>query len=95
MILTFVLGLGIGCIGLFTFSALGAIEFYKAQDCACGCEKFDWPPTQASILADTRYSEAYWPVGTKMCYPIKGKALDNQKGEGTQNGKLGPMYTTR
>ena len=78
-------------IGIFIFSSLGAIEFYKALDCACGCDPFEWPPTQAAILADKRYSESYWPAGTKMCYPIKGESLDNS-GEGTQKGKLGPMY---
>ena len=81
-------------IGLAIFSSFGAIDFYKAIDCACGCEEFTWPPTREAILNDPRYDESYWPVGQPMCYPIKGRKLDDTKA--TLNGKkwpLGPAYT--
>mmetsp|Transcript_1945 Transcript_1945/g.2582 ORF Transcript_1945/g.2582 Transcript_1945/m.2582 type:complete len:420 (+) Transcript_1945:107-1366(+) len=90
LILSFILSIG---VGIFWFSSFGAIEFYKELDCECGCEEFDWPPTRTAILESDKYSEDYWDIGTKMCYPIIGQGITNS--EKTQNNKhfpLGPAY---
>jgi len=79
------------CIGIFWFSAFGAIRLYMTLDCGSGCEMFIWPNASDLIRSDERFDPTMWESGTEMCAPVRGSSAEGVT-EGTQNFKLGPAY---
>ena len=81
------------CIGLFWFSAFGAIRLYMTLDCGAGCDVFIWPDASDLIQSDARFDPTMWDSGTEMCTPVPGSYSEATCKEcGTQDFKLGPAY---